>query len=88
MRDFGISVAEMLVLFYLYDGTKQRGSPLYEDVLYNGVNINKRAILTAFRKLVDRKFVVRYGQAQNKEYSITSFGMSTVNDILVKYVTP
>lgn len=88
MRDFGISMAEMLVLFYLYDGSKKRGSPLYEDILFNSINLNKRSILSAFRKLIDKKYVLRFGMVQNTEYSITSFGISIVNDILVKYITP
>lgn len=88
MRDFGITVVDMQVLFYLYDGAKKKGSPLYETVLTNAVNVNKRNVLASFRKLVDRKYILKFGMAQNTEYSITSFGISIVNDILVKYVTP
>ncbi len=78
----------MMWLFYLYDGVQKKASPLYEDILGNSVGMNKYGLLKALKSIIEKKYAERYGIAQNTHYTITSFGISIVNDILVKYVTP
>ena len=88
IRNFGISMAEMYCLFYLYDGIQKKASPLYEEVMANSLGVNKYGLLKALKSVVDKKYVEKFGKSQDTSYSITSFGISIVNDILVKYVTP
>lgn len=88
IREFNISMAEMYCLFYLYDGVQKKISPLYEEILPNALAVNKASLLRALKSVVDKKYVERYGTGQHTNYSITSFGISIVNDILVKHVTP
>lgn len=88
IRDFSLSMPEFYCLLYFYDGEKKKASPLYEDVLSAAVSLNKGIILRAIKRLNDKKYLDRYGSGQDTNYSITSFGINVVNDILVKYVTP
>lgn len=88
IRDYSISMADFFCLLYFYDADNKKASPLYEEILASAIGINKFTIIKALKSINDKKYIERYGVGQNTNYSITSFGINIVNDILVKYVTP
>ena len=87
IRTFGVSMPELFILFYFYDGSKKAATPLYEEFLIGGIGMTKGTILRALKKLYEKKYLERHGTHKGTEYSITSMAINIVNDILVKYIT-
>lgn len=81
----GLSLAELYILFYLYDGIPKLASAVYTDKYKYAYNASKSQMHSAFRTLQQRGFVDKIGDRKGAKLRITVSGNAMAQDILQKY---
>ena len=88
ISETGISMSELFVLFYLYNGKDRSATPTY-DYIYKGSFQSSRAtILRAFKSLKEKTLLQQTGKTNMAVYKITPLGKVKVNEIIHKYIIP
>lgn len=82
----GLTMADWIVLTYLYDGNEYIGSYLYKEKFKYSYNSSASKIKCAFGSLQTRGLIVKHGNNSGAKFQITPLGIDKVNDICMKYV--
>ena len=85
IREYGISMAEFLVLMYTYNGKDVTGSEMYNRELVNAHYSSGGAIREALSSLKNRGYLHKEGVSFGTKYRITPLGKHAVNEIFDKY---
>ncbi len=84
--DYGLSLAEVLVLFFLYDGKEKN---IKDCVAYfqNTPNCRRMMIIKAFVSLRDKSYVEKIGNGRRRTtQKITIAGTQLLNKIFIQYI--
>lgn len=82
----GVSMADWLVLTYLYHGNLVEGSPIYKEYYKYSFNTSSTKIKQSFGTLQTRGFIEKIGETRGAKLRITALGRDKVNEIISKYV--
>lgn len=82
----GLTMADWLVLIYLYHGDLVLGSPIYKEFYKYSFNSSQSKIRAAFRILQERSYVEKIGNTNGAKIRITPLGKDKVNEVMKKFV--
>lgn len=82
----GLTMADWLVLIYLYHGNLVKSSAIYKDFYKYSYNSSASKIKGSFRLLQDRKYVEKVGSTKLAKIRITALGRDKVNEVMAKFV--
>lgn len=85
-RDRGITMSELYLLLYLYDGGKKKLPSFYNDVFKYTIGCSRRTMTDALRKMLFEKSVEKFGGFRTSEYRITPYGAQMVNEIIKSHI--
>lgn len=83
--NMGLSLAELLTLFYLYDGQEKLSSSVYSEKYKYAYNAGKREIQEGFKTLQDKGLVQKIGKFKGCRLKITTLGKDMITNIVRKY---
>ena len=88
MVETGLTMGELYVLLFLFDGKEHSATPVYENVLKGSFQSSKTTVLRAFKFLKEKNLLQQTGKTNMAVYKITPLGKVKVNEIIHKYIIP
>ena len=83
-----MTMAEVFVLLYLYDGKERIATPTYEYVFKGSFQSSRATILRAFKRLKNMDLLQMVGTTKDAKWRITPLGKQRVNEIISRYILP
>jgi len=81
-----ITMSEMLVLLYLYEGQPMVSSTIHNSVFKYCYQSSATKIKLAFSSLQQRGLIVKTGKFSNSKLAITELGKEKINELILKMV--
>ena len=82
----GLTMAEWLVLTYLYNGEEMLGSIIYKEKFRYSYNSSSTKIKVSFGTLQNKGYIIKHGKNSGSRLQITPLGKDKVNEVMSKYV--
>lgn len=82
----GLTMADWLVLIYLYHGNLVPSAAIYNEFYKYSYNSSASKIKGSFSLLQTRRYVEKVGSTKKAKIRITALGRDKVNEIMARYV--
>lgn len=81
----GLTMPEIYVLLYLYEGKEMAGKDIYQNKFKRAYQSTPSKVRLAFCTLFDKGYITKYGGTKGLKLQITSSGKAVIRDIATKY---